>query len=36
MEKARAMAARGVYEYIEVYTDYCCAVSSDGTVSMIQ
>ena len=35
MEKARAMAARGVYEYIEVYTDYCCAVSSDGTVSMI-
>lgn len=35
MEKARAMAARGIYEYIEVYTDYCCAVSSDGTVSMI-
>ena len=35
MEKARAMAARGVYEYIEVYTDYCCAVSSDGTVSII-
>ena len=35
MEKARAMAARGVYEYIEVYTDYCCAISSDGTVSII-
>ena len=35
MEKARAMAARGIYEYIEVYTDYCCAVSSDGTVSII-
>ena len=35
MEKARAMAARGIYEYIEVYTGYCCAVSSDGTVSII-
>ena len=35
MEKARAMAVRGMYEYIEVYKDYCCAVSSDGTVSII-
>ena len=35
MEKARAMVVRGMYEYIEVYKDYCCAVSSDGTVSMI-
>ena len=35
MEKARAMAIRGMYEYIEVYKDYCCAVSSDGTVSII-
>ena len=35
MEKARGIAARGVYEYIEVYKDYCCAVSSDGTVSII-
>lgn len=35
MEKARAIAARAVYEYIEVYKDYCCAISSDGTVSII-
>ena len=35
MEKARGIAVRGMYEYIEVYKDYCCAVSSDGTVSMI-
>ena len=35
MEKARAMAVRDMYEYIEVYKDYCCAVSSDGTVSII-
>lgn len=35
MEKARAIAARAVYEYIEVYKDYCCAISSNGTVSII-
>ena len=35
MEKARGIAVRGMYEYIEVYKDYCCAVSSDGTVSII-
>ena len=35
MEKARALAARDMYQYIEVYTDHCCAISSDGTVSII-
>lgn len=35
MEKARAMVSRGMYEYIEVYTDSCCAISSDGSVSII-
>ncbi|EHI79099.1 hypothetical protein HMPREF9093_00641, partial [Fusobacterium sp. oral taxon 370 str. F0437] len=35
MEKARTLAARDMYEYIEVYTDHCCAISSDGTVSII-
>jgi len=35
MEKARAIAARNIYMYIEVYTDHCCAISADGTVSII-
>ena len=35
MEKARAIAARNIYMYIEVYTDHCCAISADGIVSII-
>ena len=35
MEKARAIAIRGGYEFIEVYFDCCRAVSSNGTVSVI-
>lgn len=36
MEKARSIAIRGGYAFIEVYTDCCRAVSSDGTVSVIR
>lgn len=35
MEKARALAARGGYDFIEVYADCCRAVSANGTVSVI-
>jgi hypothetical protein len=35
MEKARSIAMRGGYAFIEVYTDCCRAVSSTGTVSVI-
>lgn len=35
MEKARGIAMRGGYEFIEVYVDCCRAVSSNGTVSVI-
>lgn len=35
MEKARSIAMRGGYEFIEVYTDCCRAVSSNGSVSVI-
>ena len=35
MEKARSIALRGGYEFIEVYIDCCRAVSADGTVSVI-
>jgi hypothetical protein len=35
MEKARSIAMRGGYEFIEVYVDCCRAVSSNGTVSVI-
>ncbi len=35
LEKARSIALRGGYEFIEVYIDCCRAVSSDGTVSVI-
>ena len=35
LEKARAIALRGGYEFIEVYYDCCRAVSSDGRVSVI-
>ena len=35
MEKARSIAMRGGYAFIEVYVDCCRAVSADGTVSVI-
>ncbi len=35
LEKARSLAIRGGYEYIEVYTDCCRAISSNGSVSVI-
>ena len=35
MEKARAIAMRGGYAFIEVYVDCCRAVSSNGSVSVI-
>lgn len=36
MEKARGIAIHGGYDFIEVYADCCRAVSSNGTVSVIQ
>jgi hypothetical protein len=36
MEKARSIAIRGGYEFIEVYVDCCRAVSSNGAVSVIK
>lgn len=35
LEKARSLAMRGGYSFIEVYVDCCRAVSSNGTVSVI-
>lgn len=35
LEKARNIAIRGGYDFIEVYIDCCRAISSDGTVSVI-
>lgn len=35
LEKARSMALRGGYDFIEVYVDCCRAVSSSGRVSVI-
>lgn len=35
LEKARNIAMRGGYEFIEVYVDCCRAVSSNGVVSVI-
>lgn len=35
MEKARGIAIRGGYSFIEVYVDCCRAVSGDGSVSVI-
>ena len=35
MEKARSIAMRGGYAFIEVYIDCCRAIRSDGTVSVI-
>jgi hypothetical protein len=36
MEKARSIAIRGGYEFIEVYVDCCRAISSNGSVSVIK
>lgn len=35
MEKARGIAMRGGYDFIEVYVDCVRAISSDGSVSVI-
>jgi len=35
MEKARSIAMRGGYDFIEVYVDCCRAVSGNGVVSVI-
>jgi hypothetical protein len=35
LEKARGIAMRGGYAFIEVYADCCRAVSENGTVSVI-
>lgn len=35
LEKARAIAMRGGYDFIEVYVDCCRAVSRDGSISVI-
>lgn len=35
LEKARGIAMRGGYDFIEVYVDCCRAVSSNGSVAVI-
>lgn len=35
MEKARCIAMRGGYDFIEVYVDCCRAISANGAVSVI-
>ena len=35
LEKARAVAIRGSYSFIEVYVDCCRCVSANGTVSVV-
>lgn len=35
LEKARSIAIRGGYDFIEVYVDCCRAVSANGTVAVI-
>lgn len=35
LEKARSIAMRGGYDFIEVYVDCCRAISSNGSVSVI-
>lgn len=35
LEKARSLALRGGYDFIEVYVDCCRCISSNGTVSVI-
>lgn len=36
MEKARSIALRGGYDFIEVYVDCCRAISANGSVSVIR
>lgn len=36
MEKARSLACHGNYQFIEVYTDCCRAISEDGSVAVIK
>ena len=36
LERARGIALHGGYEFIEVYTNSICAVSADGSVSVIK
>ena len=36
LAKARGIAAHGGYDFIEVYSGFCCAVSDSGTVSNIK
>lgn len=36
LEKARSLAARGGYAFVEVYAGYCAAVSKNGSVSIVQ
>lgn len=36
MEKARSLACNGHYEFVEVYTDCCRAISDDGSVAVIK
>lgn len=36
LEKARSIALRGGYEFIEVYEDCCRCVSSNGFVSVVE
>lgn len=35
LEKARSIAMRGGYDFIEVYSDCCRCVSSNGSVSVV-
>lgn len=35
LEKARSLALRGGYDFIEVYVDCCRCVSGNGTVSVV-
>ena len=35
LEKARSLALRGGYDFIEVYTDCCRCISSSGSVSVV-
>ena len=36
LEKARSIAIRGGYDFVEVYSDCCRAVSSSGSVAVLQ
>ena len=36
LDKAKSIAIHGGYDFIEVYTDWCRAISSNGAVSVIK